>query len=593
MHRVLARVAGFAIRRRVAVVTGTVLLGLAATVLAARAPLRVDVLQAFRPESRIARTYRFLDERLTATLPVDVVVEVGEGVDRARVVEELDRFGREVLAIEGVDSALSAATLVRYGRAISPVDPGDAGALVFLRRVLPRIVRRFEDDAQAGYRVKLRVREGTPPSVLDRIEDAAREFTVGPATVQGLFVQAVRTTRAIRSDLLFGVLGMGVGVGCLVALVLRSARAGVAAFFPNVVPAALVFGGAAVAGIPLDVSAVAVGGVAVGLAVDDTLHLLWRFARERREGLSMERALVAASTTVGRALLGSTLVLAAGLGSLAFSSFVPTARFGLFAAAASVLALFADLLLVPALIGAPNRREGAGGRTMPGMFRHSGWLLAALLLLAACEDNSSKKDPLPVGPRATDPQPPPVEPVSPPTGIVKIEEMRKLARDDLERIEEELGERAPDDGQRRSLGFVKGALEKARTAAEIGSRQEARQLVEERYGRLRKQQGELQETRSKVWGEIGELKTLVAGIEAGTATPPSGFSEAEIRDKLDDAMARAKDLDTKDEELRAGMKVCEDLMAQEVIEPTERTRFTDELEAIAALQARVEALLGR
>jgi len=182
---------------------------------------------------------------------------------------------------------------------------------------------------------------------------------------------------------------------------------------------------------------------------------------------------------------------------------------------------------------------------------------------------------------------------SPPTGIVKIEEMRKMAREDLERLEGEIGEAAPDEAQRRSLGFVLGAIEKARTAAELGSRNEARQLVQERYGRLRKQHADMEAERSDVWSEIRELQLIVDQIEEGTGTPPTGFTEAEIRDKLADARARTSGFEERDQELRAEMKVCEDLLAQDVIDPTERTRFTDELEALAALQARVEALLAR
>ena len=220
-------------------------------------------------------------------------------------------------------------------------------------------------------------------------------------------------------------------------------------------------------------------------------------------------------------------------------------------------------------------------------------ILAVLPGCFGCGNGDSGTGPKPVVPKTTSPDPVEAEVPSPPTGIVKIEEMRKLARDDLERHEGEIGESAPDDAQRRSLGFVQGALEKARTAAQLGSRNEARQLVQERYGRVRKQHADMEAVRSEVWSEIRELQRIVDQIEEGTGTPPTGFTEAEIRDKLADARGKAEGFETRDEELRAEMKVCEDLLAQDVIEPTERTRFTDELEAIGALQERVEALLAR
>jgi hypothetical protein len=196
------------------------------------------------------------------------------------------------------------------------------------------------------------VREGTPPEVLDRLQAATDEFESGDATLTGLYVRAVGTTRRLVRDLARGTLLMGLVVMATVGVALRSWRLGLAALAPNLLPPAVVFGGTALAGVALDVSAVAVGAVAVGLAVDDTLHVVFRLVAERRRGLSPGEAFVATQRSVGRALVLSTVVLAVGLSCLAASSFVPTARFGLFTALACAVALPADLLLLPACVRA-------------------------------------------------------------------------------------------------------------------------------------------------------------------------------------------------------------------------------------------------
>lgn len=349
----LEGVAAWVLRHRPWVLGAGVLLCAAGGVLATRARLQVDVLQAFKPESAIARTYRFLEDRLTAVIPTDAVLEAHEGADEVEVLDELERFSERVLEDPYVTNAMSLATLVTFGKHVSPVPVDDRAALLVLRTPLfAPITRRFEDRATHRYRVRLRLREGAPPEVLDRLEERAGEFTTGEASLTGLYVRAVGTTRHVIRDLGWGALLMAGVVVATIAIFLRSWRLALAAVVPNLLPPAVVFGCAAVLGRPLDVAAVAVGAVAVGLAVDDTLHVLFRVAEERRRGLTLEDAIAAAHGSVGRALVLSTVVLTAGLACLALSAFKPTAHFGLLTAAACAVALPGDLIVLPAFVRA-------------------------------------------------------------------------------------------------------------------------------------------------------------------------------------------------------------------------------------------------
>ncbi len=349
LARPLGALAAWAARRRVAVVASSTLLCAAAAAFLPLARLRVDVLQAFQPESRIARTYAFLEGRLTATIPVDAVLATRESVEETAVLRDLDDFSRRAVEA-GADNAMSLATLVEFGRRASPVPIDEAGALVFLRTFFPAITNRFEDPGARRYRVKMRVKDGSPPEVLDRFDALARARGTGKMELTGLYVRAVGTTRALVRNFLQSALLMGGIVLLTVALALRSLRLGFAAIVPNLLPPLLVFGAASVLRVPLDVSAVAVGAVSIGLAVDNTLHVVFRLAEERRKGRPLDEALAQAVGAVGRALVLSTVVLAAGLACLALSAFLPTAHFGLFAGAATLVALPGDLVVFPAFV---------------------------------------------------------------------------------------------------------------------------------------------------------------------------------------------------------------------------------------------------
>lgn len=150
-------------------------------------------------------------------------------------------------------------------------------------------------------------------------------------------------TLGISLAISFGVIGL------VLWPLLRSARLWALALPPNLGPVLGILGIMGFAGIPLDLATVMVASVALGLAVDDTIHTLGPFRRLAPE-LGSRRAVEEVLRRTAGAYLLTALVLASGFGVCALSDFAPTRRFGLLAAGAIGLALVADLLLLPALL---------------------------------------------------------------------------------------------------------------------------------------------------------------------------------------------------------------------------------------------------
>jgi predicted RND superfamily exporter protein len=145
----------------------------------------------------------------------------------------------------------------------------------------------------------------------------------------------VDTAHQLVPDLMRGTLLMLLLVSIAIGVALRSARYAIAAVLPNLLAPLIVFACASMLNWPLDVSAIAVAAVAIGLATDDSFHLLFAVAEEDGNvGRGLQR--------VGRALLVSTMILAMGLFCLLASRFLPTARFGALAASAAPVAHAAD-----------------------------------------------------------------------------------------------------------------------------------------------------------------------------------------------------------------------------------------------------------
>ena len=140
-------------------------------------------------------------------------------------------------------------------------------------------------------------------------------------------------------------------IAVIMALALRSVGMGALSILPNAVPILMAFGLWALMVGQVGMASATVTATALGIVVDDSVHLLTKYLRGRREkGLNAENAIRYAFRTVGPAILTTTLILTTGFAVLAASTFKINAEMGLLTAMAIALALVFDLLFLPALL---------------------------------------------------------------------------------------------------------------------------------------------------------------------------------------------------------------------------------------------------
>jgi uncharacterized protein len=141
-------------------------------------------------------------------------------------------------------------------------------------------------------------------------------------------------------------------VWALAALFLRSLRLSMLALVPTLLPVIATLGAMGLVGTSLDVGSAMVAAVVLGIAVDDALHLLSQYERRLAAGDDPPTAMNRAVLHVGRAVVTTSVALTLGFYALTLSSWRTISSFGALAAAAILLALFAVLLVLPALVSA-------------------------------------------------------------------------------------------------------------------------------------------------------------------------------------------------------------------------------------------------
>lgn len=135
-----------------------------------------------------------------------------------------------------------------------------------------------------------------------------------------------------------------------IALLFRSVRLGLLSIPPNVIPLVLTMAFMTVVGIELNTTTVVIFSVSLGLAVDDTIHMLARFSEGIRAGASRDEAIMMACLGAGKAILVTSLVLGGGMLILLMSSFIPIQLFGTLIGVTVLSCVVGDLLLLPALL---------------------------------------------------------------------------------------------------------------------------------------------------------------------------------------------------------------------------------------------------
>ena len=156
------------------------------------------------------------------------------------------------------------------------------------------------------------------------------------------------------------------GVICLMMiLTLWSLRTGLLAMIPNVLPILLTLGLMGWIGINLNVTTVMIASIALGIAVDDTIHMMVRMRNETHDADGdHDRGVNRALHSVGRAVVFTSFVLSGGFAILLMASLIPAGHFGIMVSITMLTALLADLVLTPALIHwvQPWKRSGNEAR---------------------------------------------------------------------------------------------------------------------------------------------------------------------------------------------------------------------------------------
>lgn len=328
----------------------------------ARVSVSTNVIEWFRTTDRVRVDYDKIRRTISGISPITLVIRAGGSgslVD-TRVVEAIADYCEYLRGLDGVGHVMAYSDYVlqlsrEFGGSTRLAGEGEVEQLLLLLETDPIFASLLSPDRSAAG-IWVRVNDNSSAGLKSVAALASQwwehsgipDFEVTPT---GVMMEFARAEDEIVYGQLRGFCIAILSISVLIWLAFKNAAITMVCTLVNVVPVVFAISWLGFFAIPLDAATIVLACLALGIAVDDSVHFLWA-ARARAGKLSLEgHPGLDRIRGVAVPVVFSSIALGMGFSVLAFSGFLPVSNLGLVTAGAIGICLLADMSLLPALIG--------------------------------------------------------------------------------------------------------------------------------------------------------------------------------------------------------------------------------------------------
>ncbi|MEX2463078.1 MAG: MMPL family transporter [Balneolaceae bacterium] len=310
---------------------------------------------------------RFFSEYISSQFPLEFIIDTGEqdGVFSIELMKKLVRFEEFLLSYPEIQRVTGLHTLItEVHRSMSdseddlfnPIPENDSAIAQYVLLLelngSDELFRLVDFDYS-----KLRITSFTDDAGSNRINQIRDElqpvinnlFPEKNVITTGTTILSADLTEKIVYSLAWSILLAVSAITVIMAFLFKNIRLLLIALIPNVIPLIIVAGLMGYMSVDIKPSTAVIFTIALGIAVDDSIHFLARFRIEYLRKRSMNPAISFTTIRTGRAIVITSLILIAGFGTLMTSAFTSTALMGFLVCTTIFAALLADLLILPSL----------------------------------------------------------------------------------------------------------------------------------------------------------------------------------------------------------------------------------------------------
>ncbi len=340
----------------------------------------------FDKDTEIYKGMKLIDDKLGGTTPLDVIIEFPDKAKTEEVDDDFDGWDDEekendpkywftrnkidkitqvhdyLDSLEAVGKVISFASMIRVAEDLSGGKKLQGLEMGVLYTKIPDSIKKEIIDPYISIknneaRISLRVldsKENLRRNELikkikydleNKIGLDKREYKLAGVLIlfnnllQSLFKSQILTLGVVMA-----------GITLMFLILFRNVTLSLIGVVPNFMAAFLILGIIGLLGIPLDMMTITIAAITIGIAVDNSIHYIYRFREEFSKLKNYNQTLEKCHETVGVAILNTSITIVFGFSILILSNFIPTIYFGVFTGIAMLLAMLSVLTLLPKLI---------------------------------------------------------------------------------------------------------------------------------------------------------------------------------------------------------------------------------------------------
>tara|TARA_B100001057_G_scaffold149111_1_gene149031 strand:+ start:1310 stop:3760 length:2451 start_codon:yes stop_codon:yes gene_type:complete len=339
----------------------------------------------FRADTEIYKGMKLIDDQLGGTTPLDIIIKFDDEKNAALDDEYDDLLGESDEPTESnwfttdkinkikyvhdyldnnqyVGKVLSFASSIRVAEIVNDNKELDSLEMSILYKKLPEEVKKIAVDPYLSIedneaRVSIRVLDSNPDlrraELIQNIKNDLNNdsyLSSETITLSGILILYNNMLQSLFDSQIKSLGFVMIIIAIMFLLLFRSFTLMIIGIIPNLISALLVLGLMGIIGLPLDMMTITIAAITVGIAVDNSIHYIYRFKEEFYIYKDYEKTIKLCHSTIGNAILFTGITVIFGFSILILSNFIPTIVFGLLTGFAMLVALLAVLTLLPRLL---------------------------------------------------------------------------------------------------------------------------------------------------------------------------------------------------------------------------------------------------
>ena len=341
----------------------------------------------FKANTEIYKGMKKIDDKLGGTTPLEIIIQFQED-DASN--DTSDDYGLDLLDEEEADvsqqwftknkinkikkvhdyldslsetgKVLSLASTVRVAEKLNEDKELDSLELALLYKRVPKSVKDVAISPYVSFernqaRINVRIIDSNPDlrrdNLIRKIEDDMLNnlgFNRDSFHLTGVLVLYNNMLQSLFDSQILSMGFVMIGIIIMFLILFKSLSLAVIGIIPNLLAAGFVLGLMGLIKLPLDMMTITIAAIAIGIAVDNSIHYIYRFREEYNKTKNYSESVYRSHDSIGRAIFFTGITIIFGFSILVLSNFIPTIIFGLLTGLAMFIALVAVLTLLPKLL---------------------------------------------------------------------------------------------------------------------------------------------------------------------------------------------------------------------------------------------------